>query len=516
MKNIFLIMTLILSIKAHAQNVSTGGGNGGQTVYIGNNAYLRDIVENNNCTWKNYAQIVQIAPKLFSILNQLNGLNSSFTLRIKEEMMRLGYCFTNKRLPYLQYNNSDDLHIFPNQEFDQVAINDSGIVFVDTNIFNKMDDDNKAYLFMHEAAHELFDKKEERVKREPRLREFLMNLFRQLDFLSDNQNVDALNFIIQNAKFTALEDIYNIDHQAFAIVMNNMSDVSLAKKVEALKALGYSLAALECKKNCVKKFYSKTLIANIRAIETERAQKLDEMIKKINYRSNIENFEYLVAQYKNLNKYVLNDQTKIASLVQSIVYILQNYDLASYEDALNSAMDLINIQTTTTYYSGHIAENYDRVHGAGTFATNLLKNNNYLVTTIFGGYYTTYQTTNRACYECRNRYNTHVGAIHTLDNKNLPIIKDIKGDHLLNKYLLNEIKFNIVLKQTFHNLISADLRQIKNKNKSSYLLPARIKLKDVIYTQKRDVARDIRAAKFKGNELKELIKSYETILDLLK
>ena len=40
----------------------------------------------------------------------------------------------------MSYNNSDDLYIFTNQMFDQPAINDAGIVFLDMNIFDDMND----------------------------------------------------------------------------------------------------------------------------------------------------------------------------------------------------------------------------------------------------------------------------------------------------------------------------------------------------------------------------------------
>jgi hypothetical protein len=502
MKNMLLLLTLMLSLNCFAQGgISTGGGNGGQTVYIGNNAYLRDIVENNNCTWKNYTQIVETTPKLFFILNQLHSLNPSFNLRIKEEMKKLGYCFTNKRLPYLQYNNSDDLHIFPNQEFDQVAINDSGIVFVDTNIFDKMDAENKAYLFMHEAAHELFDKNEERVKREPRLREFLMNLFRQLNHLATSQNVDGLNFIIQNAKFTALEDIYTIDHEAFGIIMNNFSDVTLATKVAALKKLNYSRAAVECRQKCAIAFYSKTLKANILAIETERAIKLDEMVKRVNYRTNIENFEYLTKQYTQLNKYINNDADKIQELINAILHVVHSYDLHQYEDALRIAFELFKIETPTTNLAGYIAHNFDFVHGEGSFVTNLIKNPQYLATILLG----------KSSYKHIKYINSYIYYYFSyikLHESRPGFIFDKQQNEPLNKYIMSEIKINKIFKDKIIEIIDNELWSLKKWRNSSYLVPIKVSEGDSY-----DYAIN---KKFRRKEKKELIKAYEATLELLK
>lgn len=516
MKHLLTTFLLIASLSSYAGDEgSTGAGNGGQTVYVGNNAYLRDIVENNNCNWKTNAEIIQTIPKLGDILKKMKSLNSSFTLRIQDEIKNLGYCFTTKRLPYLQYNNSDDIHIFPNEEYDQVAINDSGIVFIDLTIFEKMDATNKSFLFLHEAAHELFDKKEERFKREPRLREFLMNMFKQLDFLAQNANSEGFNYIITSAHFTALEDVFNVNHEDFEAVFVNAPTTSLARKVKAIKALNYAAAAPICLKDCKLILFSKTLKENLKNIEAERVATVQDMITKINYRSNIENFNYLTKEYKNIAQYLLNDEAKIDGLTKALKYMLQTYDLTSYEQALPVALSLINVVTTTEFYGGFIAKNYDSVVGPGTYGTALLKNADYLNTAIFGSIYKTAVWKKDRCYSCNDKYVTYLSSYKKLENNQDGLIQDIEGKTELNRYMLEEVKMNSVFKDNVVARIESDMKKVEETGLSAFLLPNKMEANDhIIVKRKRNNIKE--QAKFKGSAKNDLLKKYEETLKILK
>ena len=142
MKLILLLISLIqISILARGHD----RGNGGQSIYIGDNAFLRDIVEDNNCLWRSGSKVINDYPNIEKILTKIESYHWLLGLRLEEEIKGLKFCFTKKRLPPLSYNNSDDLYIFTNQVFDQPAINDAGIVFLDMNIFDDMNDVHKSF-----------------------------------------------------------------------------------------------------------------------------------------------------------------------------------------------------------------------------------------------------------------------------------------------------------------------------------------------------------------------------------
>lgn len=174
MKNLILMLLTVSSFSVFALAGQREGG-GGQSTYIGENAYLRDIIEKNNCIWKSPGDVLRSNPVINDIMSSIPGESWHFKFRLNEEFQRLSFCFTEKRLPPLSYENSNDLYIFANNDFDQPAINDGGVVFINNKLFNSMPIDHKGFLFIHEIGHELYDKEEKRYLREPRLREFVMN-----------------------------------------------------------------------------------------------------------------------------------------------------------------------------------------------------------------------------------------------------------------------------------------------------------------------------------------------------
>lgn len=219
-----LILCLFLAINIFAGNER---GNGGQSVYIGDNAFLRDIVEVNNCIWHSPELVMKRYPKINDVLDSIDSVHWLTKLRMEEEFLKLNFCFTTKRLPPLSYNNTDDLYIFTNQLFDQPAVNDGGIIFIDMNLFNKMDEVQQAFLFLHEVSHELFDKQEERQFREPRLRQFIMNTYRHY-----MEPVDTATFTINvlMTKFKYLRsDINNLDEKEIKAINFNQIDSDAMK-----------------------------------------------------------------------------------------------------------------------------------------------------------------------------------------------------------------------------------------------------------------------------------------------
>lgn len=211
-----LILVLFFALTAFAGNER---GNGGQSIYIGDNAFLRDIVEVNNCSWHSPALVKMRYPKVNEVLESIKNVHWLTVLKMNEEFSKLNFCFTKKRLPPLSYNNTDDLYIFTNQLFDQPAVNDGGIIFIDINLFEKMDEVQQAFLFLHEVSHELFDKKEERQFREPRLRQFILNTYQH--YINP---VDTATFVINvdMAKFKYLRgDISNLNEIEIKSIYNN-------------------------------------------------------------------------------------------------------------------------------------------------------------------------------------------------------------------------------------------------------------------------------------------------------
>lgn len=518
---LLILGALLLSSMSFAQtpmryaSASTGGGNGGQTIYRGNNAYLRDITEKNNCIWKKYDQIINEVPSLGEILRKTYTLNSSFAYRIEEEIASLGYCFTTKRLPYLQYNNSDDIHIFANQEYDQVAINDSGIVFIDVNIFSKMDVINKAYLFMHESAHELFNKQEARSTREPRLREFLMNLFEQLDIMVTNQNTQSFDYIITQAKFTALEEVTTLDKAAFEVVFLNDPNVSLANKVSALKSLKYSINT--------QNLFSRILKANIQSIESQRVAKISEILRGTSLATTKANFPNLVKAFGNAEQYVYGDENKLQTLNDAISAVIQDQDLSDDLETLKKAFSHISFNNGHVFVAGLIAKNYDAVHGEGMFLNGMAETLPYLKVLIFGEAYLEVEDTivrcrfgqgagNQQCYETRETPYSYYAGKDVLGNNEQGLLKPSTSPNSLTTYVLASLKNNKWFVNKILPLVEQDLERLKSSSSSSYTLPQGMKIKDMI-TKNGKVLSD---AKFKGSEKKEQIRLRENLIKTLK
>lgn len=229
MKLILLLISLIqISILARGHD----RGNGGQSIYIGDNAFLRDIVEDNNCLWRSGSKVINDYPNIEKVLTKIESYHWLLGLRLEEEIKGLKFCFTKKRLPPLSYNNSDDLYIFTNQMFDQPAINDAGIVFLDMNIFDDMNDVHKSFIIIHESLHEFFGKEEDRSSREPRLREFVYNLH---DAYVNGSDRESIKIAIEMARMAYLNSsLDGLDKSDYLLVINN-ADLKFYKKLSLVE-----------------------------------------------------------------------------------------------------------------------------------------------------------------------------------------------------------------------------------------------------------------------------------------
>ncbi len=210
-------------------------GNGGQSIYVGDNAYLRDIVEENNCLWKSGSKVINDYPETEKILTKVGSYHWLLGLRLEEEIKKLKFCFTRRKLPSLSYNNSDDLYIFTNQIFDQPAINDAGIVFLDLNIFEDMNDIHKSFIIIHEALHEFFDKEEERSLREPRLREFVYNLH---DSYINGSDRESIQIAIEMARMTYLNTSINDLSKSDYLLIIKSQNLKFYKKLFLVERFG--------------------------------------------------------------------------------------------------------------------------------------------------------------------------------------------------------------------------------------------------------------------------------------
>lgn len=238
-----LIVSLLLTVSIFAAQER---GNGGQSLYIGDNAFLRDIIEVNNCVWHSPQLVKQRYPKVTKVLDSIKSVHWMTSLRLEEEFSKLSFCFTERKLPPLSYNNTDDLYIFTNQMFDQPAINDGGIIFINNQLFNDMTDIHQAFLFLHETAHELFNKEEKRELREPRLRQFILNAHAHYE-----DPVDPASFKInaRMANFAYLvTDLEGLDEkEVISIRDNTVNSITEKTRVffkyrkyfESLKATDY-------------------------------------------------------------------------------------------------------------------------------------------------------------------------------------------------------------------------------------------------------------------------------------
>lgn len=345
----FLLSLYILNINPSLATSGQERGNGGQTVYVGENAFLRDIVEANNCIWHSSTLVKRRYPKVLEVLKSIETVHWMTTLRLEDEFNKMNFCFTKKRLPPLSYNNTDDLYIFTNQLFDQPAINDGGIVFINTELFNDMTEVHQAFLFLHEISHEFFDKKEAREFREPRLRQFILNSH---EHFLDPIDKDSFKINLIMTKFVSLKiDIDDLDEREFKAILNGtVVDINEKSRLffkyrrfaENLKATDISRSS-SVSSNWRNNTYSletpqenifiERFVENLKSFRVEvRIHLLDLLgrreISKLNKISTKETYAYFKGNFDdNLNEIISNEDMSAQVVEYQELFESIGYDL---------------------------------------------------------------------------------------------------------------------------------------------------------------------------------------------
>lgn len=202
----------MLPISLYAQLITAEGketGNGGQGVYKGKDIFLRDIVEKNNCVWKTPNIVRRQYAYINKIIFQVESASVVFGKQLNANFNTLQFCFTDRNLPALTYNNSDDIYLFTNSDYIQIAIYDSGIVFINNQQFLKMDELNKGYVLLHETLHSFYDLSKPRSGREPRLRQFVKNIHDSFDYL----DTELISLLIQESGFSYVDQVFSAEDE---------------------------------------------------------------------------------------------------------------------------------------------------------------------------------------------------------------------------------------------------------------------------------------------------------------
>ena len=74
MKNAIIYLTMMVAL-IPTTFAGQEAGNGGQSIYDGDNAYLRDIFENNNCKWRSGNLMLKKVSKLENVLNSIHDIH---------------------------------------------------------------------------------------------------------------------------------------------------------------------------------------------------------------------------------------------------------------------------------------------------------------------------------------------------------------------------------------------------------------------------------------------------------
>ena len=153
MKYQFLLFCIGILFTSLAFAGGTDVGSGGESIDYRGRPALRDLVDNTVCLWKPADEFVGALPHFKVILNSVAKANWYLASLYERELPKLHICLTRGSLKPIPTEDQDGLTIVEDEAKHQAAIRLNDMIYVDTKIFNGMDDYNQAYLAFHEITH---------------------------------------------------------------------------------------------------------------------------------------------------------------------------------------------------------------------------------------------------------------------------------------------------------------------------------------------------------------------------
>ena len=193
------LSALALSPLAHAGDHEH---NGGQSVMIGGNVQVRDLVDAEECTWTKgteFAASLKHFDRVMQVIEERNWLLSD-ELRIYAN--KLLVCVSRKALRPIPSEHQDgfsgvQLPGKDQYQYSQAAVRVGDTVYIDGTIFNQMDDVNRAYLLLHEVLHNFVHPRSRGAKdRIHDMRSFVRFVY-EIDMQMQNPDAELFQRVLQ-------------------------------------------------------------------------------------------------------------------------------------------------------------------------------------------------------------------------------------------------------------------------------------------------------------------------------
>lgn len=134
-------------------------GNGGETVDLNNRPVLRDLVTHSVCNWDTVAGIGAKNLWFPALVGELKAGNQAFGEAFDFHTRTLSVCLTKGPFKKLPASEMNGITIYPLGTDDagdatrQVAVRFNDEIYIDSDIYQQMDDRNESALLFHETMH---------------------------------------------------------------------------------------------------------------------------------------------------------------------------------------------------------------------------------------------------------------------------------------------------------------------------------------------------------------------------
>ena len=151
-----LAFASILALPAFAAESGSGVRGGGHVVDVDSNPYLMDLVSRSVCDWKKGEELLTELPQLKATISKLEKLDWYFAADFEKDLSSLNFCMTGPLYKVSPYDWGSITKPVQEDRPRQAGYRLYDKAYIDSEIFERMDDVNQAMLIAHEAMHSYF------------------------------------------------------------------------------------------------------------------------------------------------------------------------------------------------------------------------------------------------------------------------------------------------------------------------------------------------------------------------
>jgi hypothetical protein len=152
-----LAVLATVAIMAVPSAFASGGRGGGNVIDVDSTPYLMDLVSRAVCDWKKGSEFVTELPELQNTLTKLARLDWYFAHDLEQEIGALSFCMTGELYTVNPYDRESLVRRPVGERVRQVAYRLNENAYIDTEIFERMNAENRAMLIIHETMHSYLD-----------------------------------------------------------------------------------------------------------------------------------------------------------------------------------------------------------------------------------------------------------------------------------------------------------------------------------------------------------------------